>query len=77
MRWRPSRPAWRVGVKLSLLAPVLALTVGALALAPAARRRAARRPCGSSRSVLAGGFWYVRNLIAVGNPLPWVSLRRD
>lgn len=23
--------------------------------------------------VLAGGFWYLRNLVAVGNPLPWVS----
>ena len=25
--------------------------------------------------ILAGGFWYARNLIAVGNPLPWTSLR--
>ena len=23
--------------------------------------------------ILAGGFWYARNLIAVGNPLPWSS----
>ena len=62
-----------VGVKLSLLAPVLALTVGAVVLAPGARRRASAAlwliPLG-----LAGGFWYVRNLIAVGNPLPWVSV---
>ena len=23
--------------------------------------------------MLAGAFWYVRNLFSVGNPLPWVS----
>ncbi|MGI8413819.1 MAG: hypothetical protein ACR2QA_15285 [Solirubrobacteraceae bacterium] len=62
-----------ISVKLSLLAPVLALSVGAIAIRPAgARLIAAVRwwvPL-----VLVGGFWYVRNLIAVGDPLPWVSL---
>jgi hypothetical protein len=61
------------GVKLSLLAPALALTVGVIAIAPEGRRRAT-----ATRwlipLVLAGGYWYARNLIAVGNPLPWTSL---
>ena len=56
--------------KLSLLAPVAALTVGALA---------GRAPPGRGGSVVvplvvAGGYWYPRNLLAVGNPLPWTSL---
>ena len=62
-----------VGVKLSLLAPVFALTVGVIAIAPGGRRSAT-----TARwllpLVLAGGYWYARNLVAVGNPLPWTSL---
>jgi len=61
-----------VATKLSLLAPVAALTVAAIALSPAGRRRA-----GSAAWLvplaIAGGYWYLRNLIAVGNPLPWTS----
>jgi len=62
-----------VGVKLSMVAPVLALTVGAIAVSPSGRRRAAAL-LWLVPLVLAGGFWYVRNLIAVGNPLPWLNL---
>jgi hypothetical protein len=56
-----------IGVKLTLLAPVAALSVLFIARE--------RRRAGSYLVplVLAGGFWYVRNLIAVGNPLPWVG----
>ncbi|HEY8764444.1 MAG TPA: hypothetical protein VIM18_09650 [Solirubrobacteraceae bacterium] len=62
-----------VSVKLSMLAPVLALTVGVLVLAPpGARRRAGAAWLGPL--AVAGGFWYLRNLIAVGNPLPWVGI---
>jgi hypothetical protein len=62
-----------VGVKLTLLAPVLALSLGAIWLAPRGRRRAvALRWTGTA--FVAGGYWYVRNLIAVGNPLPWLNL---
>jgi len=62
-----------IGTKLSLVAPALALAVGVVAIAPRGRR-------GTTASVwlaalvLAGGYWYARNLIAVGNPLPWSSL---
>jgi hypothetical protein len=61
-----------VGTKLTVLAPVLGLTVGVIAIAPRGRR------LGSAALwlgplILAGGFWYARNLIAVGNPLPWTS----
>ncbi len=62
-----------VSVKLSMLAPVLALTIGVLALEPPGQRRRAGAVW-LGPLLLAGGFWYVRNLIAVGNPLPWVSL---
>ncbi|HET6864987.1 MAG TPA: hypothetical protein VFH80_03655 [Solirubrobacteraceae bacterium] len=62
-----------VGVKLTVLAPVLALTVGVIAIAPTGQRsKTAGRWLGPL--ILAGGFWYLRNLIAVGNPLPWTSL---
>ncbi len=62
-----------VGVKLSLLAPVFALTIGVITIEPGGRRSAT-----TARwllpLVLAGGYWYARNLVAVGNPLPWTSL---
>jgi hypothetical protein len=62
-----------VGVKLTVLGPVLGLTIGVVAIAPRGRRlHAAGLWLGPL--LLAGGFWYVRNLIAVGNPLPWTSL---
>ncbi len=59
-----------ISVKLSLLAPAAALTVAMLVW------RRGRRPAARwlGPLVLAGAYWYVRNLIAVGNPLPWVSL---
>ena len=62
-----------VGVKLTVVAPVLALTVGVIAIAPRGRR-AATAGLWLGPLILAGGFWYARNLIAVGNPLPWSSL---
>jgi hypothetical protein len=59
------------GTKVTVLAPVAALTVAAVALAPAGRRAAAAAWWGLP--LLAGSaFWYLRNLFVAGNPIPQV-----
>lgn len=62
-----------VGTKITLLAPMAALTVGLIAIArSAARRRVAAVWLGGM--LATGGFWYLRNLFHAGNPLPWFAI---
>ena len=62
-----------VSVKLNLVGPVAALTLVAIALAPR-RWRLQATGWWVGGLLIAGGYWYARNLVQVGNPLPWFSL---
>jgi hypothetical protein len=61
-----------VGTRLNALGPVLALTAGVVVLAE--RRREAAVAWGLGL-LATGSFWYVRNLFAAANPLPWVGAK--
>ena len=61
-----------VGTKFTVLAMAAALSLAVLWLAPAGRRRAAAG-WWFLPALAGGGFWYLRNLIVAGNPLPEVA----
>jgi hypothetical protein len=62
-----------LGTKLTVVPPVLALTVGVIWISGAGYRlRASAEWIGAM--VIGGGYWYVRNLIVSGNPFPWQSI---
>jgi len=62
-----------LGTKMSLVAPVGALTVGVLAIGARGRRRRVLVSWGPALAV-TGGFWYLRNLLRAGSPVPTLRL---
>lgn len=62
-----------VGIKFTLLAPVGALALGVVVFAPRGRRLYATG-WWVAAILACSGVWYVRNLVAVGNPLPSLGL---
>jgi hypothetical protein len=60
------------GTKLNFLLPAAVLVVGLAVIAPRGRRWRALGVVGLA-AVAGGGYWYLRNLIHTGNPLPWLD----
>jgi hypothetical protein len=60
-----------LGTKLNLLAPFALLTLGVIAVSAGYRCRATWIWVVSS--LVTGGFWFARNLVNAGNPLPWID----
>jgi hypothetical protein len=59
------------GTKLNFLLPAAVLVVGLALVAP----RGNRRPsflAAALAALMGGGYWYLRNLVHSGNPLPWI-----
>jgi hypothetical protein len=62
-----------IGSKLTLVAPVLALAV-CLAIVTPSGARISTMTRWAVAAFATGGYWYLRNLLAVGNPLPGLTV---
>jgi hypothetical protein len=60
------------GTKLNFLLPAAVLVVGLAVVAGKGARRRALGVAGAA-ALLGGGYWYLRNLVHTGNPLPWID----
>jgi hypothetical protein len=58
------------GTKLNFLLPAAVLVLGLGVIAPEGRRWRALG-IGALAAFAGGGYWYLRNLVHSGNPLPW------
>ncbi|HEY2480484.1 MAG TPA: hypothetical protein VGI17_17355 [Solirubrobacterales bacterium] len=59
------------GTKLNFLLPAAVLVLGLTVVAPTGRRRWTLF-CTGGMALAGGGYWYLRNLVQAGNPLPWI-----
>lgn len=62
-----------IGTKVTMLAPVAVITVGLL-FVTRWRGNGRRAAIWLGGVAIGGSFWYLRNLIHAGNPLPWITL---
>ncbi len=59
------------GTKLNFLLPAAVIVLGLTAVAPRGGRWRALAASGLA-ALVGGGYWYMRNLVHTGNPVPWI-----